>query len=151
MAEKNAKFDYYNAIAAAYQAIQTRKETSIKKIDDALPSEPNLGKLIYFLHKKSGEDGMFIKSLSLKGGGTSKPGQSIKELGFSVNILGGYSSLNKFIKSLENSSRIFEVTSIAFNSANSNSSSPTPATGTKTQFQVEDIYSFNIEIKTNSY
>ena len=152
IAERNVKFDYYNAIAAAYDAIQNRSEV-IKKIDDALPTESNIGKLIYFFHKKAGEDGIVIKSLSLRGGDIPVPGQNFKELGFSLSVLGSYASLNDFIKSLEKSSRIFEVTSISFSSGNSGApiSQPIGSAVNKTQFQIEDIYSFNIEVKTYSY
>ena len=49
-AEFNAQFDYYNAIANTYQQLQGRKD-DIKKIDDALPQDPALGRVIYFLQQ----------------------------------------------------------------------------------------------------
>lgn len=145
-AEYNAKFEYYNIIATAYNELQEYEE-DIQKIDDALPSESSLGRLVYFIQKRGSESGMIIKSLFLSKSSSSIR-NGIKDVTFSLNLLGGYKSLGNFIRSLERSSRLFEITKISFNSGVGNS----PARRRpETQFQTQQIYSFNLEIKTRSY
>ncbi len=144
-AEYNAEKDYYAAIQKTYFDLQ-QKQDEIKKIDDALPQEPSVGKVIYFLQNASAENGMMIKSLSLsKASSGNSAVKNINEISFSLDMLGDYSSLEKFMVSLEKSARIFEITNISF------SSSPAQATQSSQQFQLEQSYDFNIQIKTYSY
>jgi Tfp pilus assembly protein PilO len=135
-AEYAAEFDYYSAITKTYFDLQSRKE-DIKKVDDALPQNSNLGDVIYFLQKTAKEDGLIVKSLFLSksssAGSNSDVSNNVKDITFSINLLGDYASLGNFIVSLEKSSRIFEITSITFDST----SGPP--------------YSFNLQIKTHSY
>jgi len=168
-AEFNAQFDYYNAIANTYQQLQGRKD-DIKKIDDALPQDPALGRVIYFLQQTAKGNGMMVKDLFLSKSSSnsakSNEGNSVKDIIFSINALGDYASLEKFIISLEKSSRIFEITNISFSSSTSSSaSSPTSVSASipaspsipaapaslQTQFQTQQIYSFNLQIKTRTY
>ena len=147
-AEFNAEFDYYAAITKAYFDLQGRKD-DVKKIDDALPSNADFGELIYFFQKAAAENGIMIKNLFLS---KSSPTQTqsgfqsesqtnqdkkVKDVTFSMDLLGDYKSLNNFIISLENSSRIFEVTNISFGSAD--------------QSGGQGISSFNLQVKTYSY
>jgi Tfp pilus assembly protein PilO len=150
-AEFNAEFDYYAAIAKSYDALQARQD-DIKKIDDALPKESSLGKLVYFIQEAAKENGLIIKDLFLSksaGGNTGASVNSsdvIKDMVFSIDVLGDYSSLGSFIISLEKSSRIFEVTNISFSAATAQQSQPaTP------QFQTQQTYSFSMQLKTHSY
>ena len=147
IAEFNAEHDYYNAIDTTYYQLQTYKD-SIAKIDDALPTDSNLGRLVYFIQKTGGDSGVIVNTLFLSKSSSATPGQSVKGLGLSLNVLGSYASLGNFIRALEKSSRLFEVTSISFSSSNGTASA---SSENKTQFQVQQIYSFNLEVKTNSY
>ncbi len=144
-AEFNAEFEYFSEITKTYFDIQERKE-DIKKIDDALPAEPNLGKLVYFLQKKTIENGMLIKNLFLTKNYTPSEEGGPSEIVFSLNVMGSYSALGNFLASLEKSDRLFEVANISFSSAASAggaaSSSPQPQ---------QEIYSFNLEVKTHTY
>lgn len=150
IAEFNAEYDYYSAIDTTYYEIQSHKD-ALQKIDDALPSDSSMGQLVYFLQKKGTDSGVVIKSLFLSKS-SAAAGSSVKDVGFSLNLLGSYDSLGTFIRSLESSSRIFEVTSISFNSDASAASTPAAAgAGSKAQFQIQQIYSFNVELKTHSY
>lgn len=148
-AEFNAEFDYYAAIAQTYFTLQTRQD-DLKKIDDALPQDSSLGKLVYFLQGAAVENGMLVKDLFLSKSsiGISQSGTSdaIKDISFTMDVLGDYTSLGGFISSLEKSSRIFEVTNISFGS-------PTgPALeSAQSQFQIQQTYSFSLQIKTHSY
>ena len=153
LAEKRAKriaeFDYYNEISRIYFDLMARQE-DIKKIDNALPDIAESGRIVYFLQRTSLESGLMIKDIFL-----SKTGQSssrnqqqsnLKEITFSINLLGSYSSLGQFLKALEHSERIFEVSNISFGS-----STTQPLVDGLAQFQLEEIYPFNLQIKTHSY
>ncbi|MGA2418060.1 MAG: type 4a pilus biogenesis protein PilO [Candidatus Staskawiczbacteria bacterium] len=147
-AEFNAEFDYYAAITKTYYDLQSRAD-DIKKIDDALPQDSELGKLIYFLQKTAGENGMMIKDLFLSKsslGAQISTTSNVKDIVFSTDLLGNYSSLEKFMIALEKSSRLFEVTNISFGSG-----SQSPLKSSQTQFQIQQTYSFNLQIKTHSY
>ncbi|MCX6719852.1 MAG: type 4a pilus biogenesis protein PilO [Candidatus Staskawiczbacteria bacterium] len=151
-AEANAKIDYYAAIDKAFFDLQNRKD-DIKKIDDALPQNPDLGQTIYFLQKTAIGNGMIIKNLFLSKSSqtalasTAKNAKvGIKDIVFSMNVTGDYVSLENFMIALEKSSRVFEITNISFGSSSQQSAvSSTP------QFQSSQTYDFNLQIKTHSY
>ena len=138
-AEYNAEFDYYNAIAVTYDELQSHQD-DLKKIDDALPQDPTLGDTIYFLQEIAKENGLIVKNLFLSrssqtslSSNTGSDVNSVKDIIFSIDLMGDYPSLGGFMISLEKSSRIFEITSIFFGSI----------TGPP--------YSFSLQIKTYSY
>jgi len=148
-AEYNAEFDYYAAITRTYQDLQSHKD-DIEKIDDALPKEPALGKLVYFLQETAKENGLIVKDLFLSKSSPNNADNNINErvrdIIFSMDLLGDYASLEGLMASLEKSSRIFEIISISFNSpfeTSSKSSSP--------KLQIQQTYSFSVQIKTYSY
>jgi len=153
LAEKRAKriaeFEYYNEINKTYFDLMGRQE-DVKKIDNAIPNMAESGRIIYSLQRTATESGLMIKDIFL-----SKTGQSssrnqqqsaLKEITFSVNLLGGYSSLGQFLRALEQSERIFEVSNISFGTSASQ-----PIVGGLMQFQVDQIYNFNLQIKTHYY
>ena len=148
-AEYNAQKDYYAAVAKTYFDLQSRQE-DINKIDDSLPQDPDIGQTIYYLQKTASDNSMIIKSLFLsKASGqinTQAGKGSVKDIVFSMNLLGDYQSLGKFLSALERSDRIFEVTSISFGS-----SSQTPAGQDQAQFRSQDTFSYNLEIRAHSY
>ena len=146
-AQFNAEHDYYAAIAKTYDDLQVHKD-DIKKIDDALPTDPDLGRIVYYLQQNATSNGMIIKNLFLSKSSPAKAGavNSVGDMVFSVDLLGQYPSLEQFIISLEKSSRIFEVTNISFGS-----SSQQAVGSTQTQFQMQETYDFNLQIKTHSY
>jgi len=147
-AEFNAKYAYFAEVARVYGELQSRQD-GIKKIDDALPVDSNYGRLIYFLQKKAAENGLLVKSLFLSKSSPVSSESNLKEIGFSLELTGSYSSLNNFIVSLEKSSRLFEVDNISFGSGSSGASGQ--AAGGKTQFQTQQTYQFKLSIKTYSY
>ena len=144
-AEFNAQHDYYNAIDTTYADLQNHME-DIKKIDDALPTESNLGKLIYFVQRIGTENGVMVKDIFLSKSSNIGAEKGVKDLGLSVSLQGSYSSIGDFIRALEKSSRIFEITSISFNASPGGFS-----LSDNSQLQVQQLYSFNLEIKTHSY
>ena len=140
-AEFNAQFDYYAAITRTYFDLQVRQD-DIKKIDNALPSTFDLGEIIYFLQKTAKENGLLLKELFLSKSSPAPASaginnnNNVRDMVFSINLLGSYSALENFILSLEKSSRIFEVTNISFGSG----------AGASSQQQ-----SFSLQIRTYSY
>ena len=96
-----------------------------------------LGKLVYFMQQTAQGDGLLFKDMFLSqsspDSSTSSSVGSIKDIVLSVDLLGSYQALEGFIVSLEESSRIFEVTNISFGSQSGSS------------------YSFSLQIKTHSY
>ncbi len=155
-AEFNAEFDYYASITRIYYDLQGRQD-DIKKIDDALPSDPDLGRIVYALQQFATENGLVVKDLFLSkssSGTKTKIGSTIKDLIFSADLLGSYPALENFIVSLEKSARIFEVTSISFGSGNTGVSQPSQSQSSVVSQQVQQAqqaYSFNLQIKTHSY
>lgn len=143
-AEYNSQFDYFSQITKVYNDIESRKE-DIAKVDDALPTDPNFGKLVFFFQKKAGENGLIIKDLFLSKSSVQK-GSDIKETVISLDLMGSYSSLGGLIGSLEKSARILEVASISFGSGSLQASSLNLA-----QFQSQQTYLFRMEVKTYSY
>lgn len=148
-AEFNAEFEYYAEIAKVHNDLQAHKD-DIKKVDDALPEESSLGKLVYFFQQTAKDNGMLIKNIFL-----SKPPLSnvktdakntVKDIVFLMDLVGDYTSLGKFMASLEKSSRIFEITNISFGSA----SAPLQESS-QSQFQIQQTYVFNLQVKTHSY
>jgi len=134
LAEFNAEYEYFSEITKIHYDIESKKD-SVEKIDDALPADSNFGRLVYFFQKKSMENGLIITSLFLNKAPLIGVGSDVKEIAFSLNLLGSYSSLQDFIVSLEKSSRLFDVTSISFSYGGADNS----------------LYSFNLEVKTYSY
>jgi len=136
-AEFNAKFDYYAAISKAHFDLQNHQE-DVKKIDDALPQGFDLGEIIYSLKETAQTSGLIVKNLFLSrsssGNIEDKAGSSLKDIIFSIDLLGNYEALQSFLKSLENSSRIFEVTNISFGSVSG-----------------QALQIFSLQIKTYSY
>ncbi|MDP3882555.1 MAG: type 4a pilus biogenesis protein PilO [Candidatus Staskawiczbacteria bacterium] len=156
-AQYNAEFDYYAEITKQYYELQNREE-DLKKVDDALPEDPNFGKLIYYFQKTAEENGMIIKDLFLSkssAGVTSANGSGnrINDLIFSMNLIGDYSALSKFLSALEKSDRMFEVTNISFGSESQSQTiiEPSLPESEATQFQNLQIYNFNLQVKTQSY
>ena len=150
-AEYNAEFDYFASITRTYFDLQARQD-DVKKIDDALPSNPDLGKLMYFLQRTAKENGMMVTELILsKSSPTSAAAKNnIKEAVFSVDIVGDYISLGKFIVAIEKSARLLEVANISFSSPTGSIMQSSPSL-TPTQFQTQQIYNFTLQIKANSY
>jgi Tfp pilus assembly protein PilO len=134
-AEFNAEYDYYAAITKTYDDLQSHQD-DLKKIDDALPQNPALGEIIYFLQQTAKENGLIAKDLFLSKSSPNTYETSaniIKDIVFSIDLIGDYPSLEGFMVSLEKSSHIFEITSISFDSS------------------LKPPYTFSLQIKTHSY
>lgn len=149
-AEYNAEFDYYAEITKKYYELQNRKE-DLEKVDNALPEDSNLGRIVYYFQKTASENGMIIKDLFLSRSSATKDSGNINEIVFSIDLIGNYSSLGSFLSSLEKSDRIFEVTNISFGSGPSGEDFSGENLFGSTQFQIQQTYTFTLQVKTHSY
>lgn len=156
-AEYNGKFAYFSEVSKIFRELEDRQE-SLEKIENAIPPKPQLADLVYFFQQKGTESGLIVKNIFLTKISPVTSESSIKEIVFSLDVMGNYQSLKNFLSSLENSSRLFEVGNISFGSQtiNQSSSSQTqnPISKQKTlivQPIIQQVYSFKFEIKTHSY
>ena len=133
-AEFKGKAAYFSQVNYTLREIKKDPET-LTKIDTALPENFSLDSLIYFLQKKTAENGLIFKKAMLTRASAVEKGSTLKEAYFSLELLGSYASLKNFLSALEKSSRLIEVENITFNS----------------QQKFQQTYSFNIIIKVNSY
>lgn len=149
--EYEGKSAYYEKIAILSKSIDSRKEV-LEKIDSALPSQVAFAPLVNFLQKKGAETGLVIKSITFsqtsdqaspKTNG-AEAASKLKEIGFSMSILGNYQGLKNFLGSLERSARLFEVQTIAFSLQQA--SQKVLAQGAQLQ-----TYNFKLDVKTHSY
>jgi Tfp pilus assembly protein PilO len=139
-AEFDGKYNYYAEVSQKARELQANKE-AIDKIDSALPTNVSFGDLVYFLQKKSAEDGLVIKNFQLVKSTVINPQSNIKEIIISLNLLGSYSAFKNFISSLEKSARLFELPNISFSSISSGSAGALQG----------QSYPFILTIKTYSY
>ena len=147
-AEYNGKFAYYSEVSKVFRELEDRKE-SLDKIENAIPPKPQLADLIYFLQQKSSESGLIVKNILLTKISSVTSESSIKEIIFSLDLLGNYQSLKNFLSLIEGSSRLFEVDNISFGSQVTNQSLPNNSVVQSSSAQ--ETYSFKLEIKTHSY
>jgi Tfp pilus assembly protein PilO len=141
-AEYNAEFAYYSEITRNIVEL-TAKSDNIAKVDSALPSDPELGSLVYYMQDQASKSGLVLRSLFLSKVSGSAAKNTVKDLTFSLNLTGNYASLNQFISYLENSARIFEIENINFGSGDTSRDT--------SQFAQDSIFNFTIQIKTYTY
>jgi Tfp pilus assembly protein PilO len=99
-AEYNAKYNYYAQVSEVYEELQSRTE-NLKKIEDALPANSALGDLVYFFSQKSFENGLVAKDLYLMKISAINPESDIKEITFSMDLIGSYAAFKNFLYGLE--------------------------------------------------
>jgi len=106
--------DYYKSLADTISKIESDGEF-IEKVNSALPSTDSTSEIISFLQNESAKNNLSIQSMSFSK--VSKlTNTDIKNIGFTIELYGEYGNFKKFVNSLDNSSRIFQVTSISFES-----------------------------------
>jgi len=137
----------------------------VEKIDSAIPSSVSYGPLVYFFQKKAAESGLVVQSLSLTKSSFINADSNLKEINFSINLLGQYSALKNFLASVEKSARLFEIIGINFRNSQSPGtlgsssllSSSSSSVGVKRTGQpppaikIIQTYPFQLLVKTYSY
>lgn len=157
-AELNAEGNYYDAITKTYLDLQNHK-SDLQKVDSALPTDPSIGGIIYFLQGNATQNGLTVNNLFLSqpalNNAQGNPTSNIKSIVFLMSLSGDYPSLEQFIISLEQSARLFEITSISFGSPAQTTSgsyqNQTQAAPLQSQFQAQQPTNFNLQITTHSY
>ncbi len=133
-AEYRGRSAYFSDIASTYEKLK-QKEEILKKIDSALPSSPALHSLVYFLQKKSLENGLIFLKANLLKISPIKEGSRIKETNFSFGVVGPYPAFKNFLMSLEKSARLIEVEDVSF----------------VARKEFEETFEFNVTVKVYSY
>lgn len=104
---------------------------ALKKIDTALPDFPKIASLLNFLARASQDNGLLLNEIGsvsvrpiFREGEReqrqpqeeSRERKRLKEIRFSIKLLGDYPSLKNFLSRLEKSARLIEVERIFFTS-----------------------------------
>ena len=133
--ELQSKQGYFIQVEEIFEKLEDY-EDSLVKISSALPETPSLPSLFNFLQISASHTGMLLEEIILGGvTETSEEETNIRETRVTLNVLGNYSSLKDFLKTLEASSRMIEVENVSFQSTE----------------ELADYFSFKIQIKTYSY
>lgn len=139
-AEFTGKSAYFIEVTRVHKELMLYKD-NLEKIDTALPQKFSLATILNFLYKKSSENGLLFQGVSVNKASPTGGDTGVKETSISLQILGSYTSLEKFINSLENSSRLIEGENIAFSVTPPTIESPQPPQN----------YPITLEIKVYSY
>lgn len=144
MGEKEAEFEgknaYFIEVTRIHKELMLYKE-NLEKIDAALPQKFSLATVVNFLYKKSSESGLIFRSVSVNKASKVGADTGVKEINISLQVLGSYTSLEKFINSLENSARLIEGENISFSVTKPTIQNPQP----------QQSYPISLEIKVYSY
>ena len=123
-----------------YRELLKEKNTLFNQIDEVkkaqlkkfLPDSIDNVRLIIDINKIASDYGMTIRNITIKGTDTSALGPDsrpygVATLGFSVS--GPYQTFKRFLRALETSLRLIDVTALSFTSGD------------------RDLYEYNLEIK----
>jgi len=125
---------YFSKIEKTSEELK-KYSNALSKIDFALPSEPDLIPVYYFLQKNSAQAGLVFKNIGAAKTAVMEEKPAIQKHTFPVSFAGSYFAFKNFLSVLEKSARLFEVESISF-------SSPKDKEGT---------FIFNLTISAHSY
>lgn len=137
--EYDSKSAYYEKISLILKEIESKKD-ALEKMNSALPTNSYLSSLVYFFQKEGGQSGLTIKSLVLSKISTPAKKNDVRDVTFTMHVLGNYESFKSFLSSLDTSARIFEVNSISFTSP-----------GSLQSRNKNQIYDITIEVVTHTY
>ena len=117
--EKEARIQYEENYFSELRTTKIELEkykTELAKISSALPSgvDFSVPSLFNFIQKAVSQSGLVLKSISsfTSSGGTGTA--NVKNIQFSVQVSGPYSSFKNFLSILEKSARMIEVENISF-------------------------------------
>jgi len=127
--------DYFSKIEKTSEELKKYSD-ALSKIDFALPSDPSLIPVYYFLQKNSAQAGLAFKDIGVAKTSAMEEKPAIQKHTFSASFSGSYFALKNFLSVLEKSARLFEVESISFSS---------PPQGK------EGTFIFNLTISVHSY
>lgn len=140
-AEFKGKNAYYIEVTSVYKELELY-EDSLKKMETALPEKFALSPLINLIYKEATGNGIIIQRIGTgKIASASSGVASTSEISITLNIIGEYLALEKFLSALEDSARLIEGETVSF-------SVEIP---TKEKPQPSKVYPVNLEIKVHSY
>lgn len=150
-AEYNGKAVYYTKISELLLQIQGRKDV-LEKVKSSLPADFSVADVTYFFQKTAADSALTIKSLEFSQVApvayrkTSVNGNAkeLKDIVFTVNLLGGYQGFKNFLGALDTSSRLFETNTISFALVE-------PAQGRTQSKNTTPVYDVKLEIITHAY
>jgi Tfp pilus assembly protein PilO len=131
--ELQTKEDYFSQLSKLSDKLK-EYEAQLAKINTALPPEPSIPNLFYYLGKTSSQSGLILENITLDKISPIEEGARVKGISLSLVLYGNYPAFKNFLSVIQKSARLIEAESVSF-------SSPTK----------EEMFSFNLKIKTFSY
>jgi Tfp pilus assembly protein PilO len=131
-AEIQLKKEYVLMLDDVMAGLESNRE-GISKIRTALPVNPSVPSLFNYLQRTASSSGLVLTEISPFTVSLSGTITGLRETVFTIKASGSYSSFKNFISTLEKSARLIEVEGISL------SSDP------------EELFSFNLKLKTFSY
>jgi Tfp pilus assembly protein PilO len=110
--EAQSRSEYFQQIQKIAQDLK-RNSLNLKKIENALPQNPSLPQLFYFIQKVNTETGLSFQKIG-KIETKENPQTKIKETSVDIVLTGDYSALKNFLSKIETSARLIEVEKISF-------------------------------------
>lgn len=113
---KQIELDYNEIYLAELASIKDKlneKETEILKISSALPQEASIPSIYKFIEQTASVSGVVLNTLSSFSVSSSELSDRVEEISFSVKVEGSYNAIKEFIKAVQESSKLFEVGTIA--------------------------------------
>lgn len=137
--ELQNKEEYFSHLDTILKELKKYEETSLAKINSALPSHPGLPSLFAYLQKASSENGLVLKEMSVLSTTLLKEPEllslhGVKKTSLALTLVGSYPSFKNFIQEFEKSARLVSVESISFSA---------PETG--------ELFTFNTTLSVYSY
>lgn len=114
--ELKLKKEYFVSVKEAASNLESYQE-EIAKIDSALPSKPFLPSLFRFANDAAAQNGLIMTEVGKFSVTPSRNRPELKEIFLEVSLSGPYSSLRNFLSAVEKSSRMIEIDSLVFDSA----------------------------------
>lgn len=112
-AELSSKKEYFVRIESLSQELQEYTD-ELRKIEFALPADPNFAPFFEFLQKSCSENGLILKKINSFAVLIPKKGQEIKQNRVDFEVSGDFNSLLSFLVTLEKSARIIDIIKISF-------------------------------------
>lgn len=140
--------EYYEELSFISKQIDDYQK-EISNIDSALPFNPSKPSLLRFLQKITSENGLILTNV---GSFSVKPlsvEANTKEIQTSLGLVGSYPAFKNFLAVLEKSARLIEIDNISFSTSRF---LPVPGVPGEAESEIpSDIFSFQLNIRTNSY
>lgn len=100
---------YYSKLDEIDQELEKHK-ADITKINSAIPDDPSIPALFYFIQKTASENGLSLANIA---GGAVSQGQQFQDISFSASLFGSYNAFKNFLGAVYKNSRLVEITSIS--------------------------------------